>query len=52
MDWNRNKMVSKNIILVVVSHSDDETISMGGTIKKHINSGDDVYVISMTDGVG
>lgn len=38
-------------ILVVVAHSDDETISMAGTIRKHINKGDIVRVISMTDGV-
>ena len=40
------------IILVVVAHSDDEAISMGGTIKKHVEIGDSVYVVSMTDGVG
>jgi LmbE family N-acetylglucosaminyl deacetylase len=40
------------IVLVVVAHSDDESISMAGTIRKHIDSGDKVYVISMTDGVG
>jgi LmbE family N-acetylglucosaminyl deacetylase len=40
------------VVLVVVAHSDDETISMGGTIAKHIKNGDEVYVVSMTDGVG
>lgn len=40
------------IILVVVAHKDDETIGMGGTIKKHIDNGDQVYVTSMTNGVG
>ena len=43
-------MTDKNI-LIVVAHSDDETIGMGGTIKKHHENGDKVYVISMTDGV-
>ncbi|OUW35607.1 MAG: GlcNAc-PI de-N-acetylase [Verrucomicrobia bacterium TMED175] len=38
-------------VLVVVAHSDDETISMGGTIKKHFNLGDIIYVMSMTDGI-
>lgn len=38
-------------ILVIVSHPDDESISMAGTICKHVNEGDKVYVISMTDGV-
>ena len=40
------------VVLVVVAHSDDESISMAGTIAKHIKKGDKVYVISMTDGVG
>ncbi len=39
-------------ILVIVAHPDDECIAMAGTIKKHINKGDDVLVISMTNGVG
>lgn len=44
--------MKKNIILVVIAHSDDEAIGMGGTIKKHVDSGDIVHVISMTNGVG
>ena len=43
-------MKQKNI-LVVVSHTDDETIGMGGTIKKHIKEGCNVFAMSMTDGV-
>lgn len=43
--------MTKNV-LVVVAHSDDETISMAGTIRKHVLRGDAVHVISMTDGVG
>lgn len=39
-------------VLIVVAHPDDESLGMGGTISKHINNGDDVFVISMTDGVG
>ena len=42
----------KEVVLIVVAHPDDETIGMGGSIKKHINKGDEVYVMSMTDGVG
>ncbi len=42
----------KKNILVVVAHSDDETIGLAGTMKKHILEGDEVNVISMTDGVG
>ncbi len=40
------------IVLVVVAHSDDETISMAGTLIKHVAKGDEVFVVSMTDGVG
>ena len=38
-------------ILVVVAHSDDEVIGLGGTIANHICNNDKVYVVSMTDGV-
>ena len=40
------------IILVIVAHTDDETIGMGGTIARHVFEGDNVFSISMTDGVG
>ena len=43
--------MKKNNVLIIVAHSDDETIGMGGTIKKHVNNKDNVYAISMTDGV-
>jgi LmbE family N-acetylglucosaminyl deacetylase len=39
-------------ILIIVAHSDDEAIGMGGAICKHIEAGHAVSVISMTDGVG
>jgi LmbE family N-acetylglucosaminyl deacetylase len=39
-------------ILVVVAHSDDETIGMGGTIAKLASAGAKVSVMSLTDGVG
>ena len=42
----------REVVLVVVAHSDDESISMAGTISKHIKKGDKVFVISMTNGVG
>ena len=40
------------VVLVVVAHSDDESISMAGTISKHVKKGDKVFVVSMTNGVG
>jgi LmbE family N-acetylglucosaminyl deacetylase len=42
---------SKNI-LIIVAHTDDETIGMGGTIANHTKDGDKVFAVSMTDGVG
>ena len=43
-------MKSKNI-LIVVAHSDDETIGCGGTICKHVEDGHKVFAMSFTDGV-
>ena len=39
-------------VLVVIAHSDDETIGAGGSLARHLNQGDKVCVVSMTDGVG
>jgi LmbE family N-acetylglucosaminyl deacetylase len=39
-------------ILVIVAHSDDETIGLGGTIAKHVSEGEQVFGIYLTDGVG
>ena len=44
--------MNNDVVLVVVAHSDDETIGMGGTIKRHVNKGDKVIIMSMTNGVG
>lgn len=43
---------SNKNILIIVAHSDDETIGMGGTIANHTKDGDKVFAVSMTDGVG
>ena len=45
-------MDSNKIILIVVAHTDDEALSMAGTIVKHRYDGDKVFAMSMTDGVG
>ena len=42
----------KNTVLVVVAHTDDEALGLGGTISKHSENGDTVYGISMTNGIG
>ncbi|MCC4241926.1 PIG-L deacetylase family protein [Thalassospira povalilytica] len=39
-------------VLVVVAHSDDEALGCGASIARHVENGDNVYVLSMTDGVG
>lgn len=42
---------NKHIVLVVVAHTDDEALGLGGTIAKHVENGDVVFGVSMTDGV-
>ena len=37
-------------VLIVAAHLDDEILGVGGTILKHIESGDDVYVCIATSG--
>ena len=39
-------------VLVVAAHADDEVLGCGATIKKHVDSGDQITIIFMTDGVG
>ena len=38
------------VVLVVVAHTDDETLGCGGTIARHVKNGVKVYGLSMTDG--
>lgn len=40
-----------DVVLVVAAHADDEVLGCGGTIAKHIDNGDKVIVMFMTDGV-
>lgn len=42
---------SNQVILIVVAHPDDETLGCGGTIARHVQNGDRVYAVAMTDGV-
>lgn len=37
-------------ILAVVAHPDDETIGVGGTLYKHVRTGDEVHVLILGDG--
>ena len=43
--------LKKEKVLIIVAHTDDETFGMGGSILYHKNKGDDIYAISLTDGV-
>lgn len=38
-------------VLVVVAHADDEALGCGGTISRHVEQGDTVYLVLMADGV-
>ena len=37
-------------VLVIAPHNDDEVLGVGGTIKRYINKGHDVYVCEVTSG--
>lgn len=40
----------KNRILAIAPHNDDEIIGLGGTLLKHIDEGDDVFICIVTKG--
>ncbi|MBE3024363.1 PIG-L family deacetylase [Janthinobacterium sp. GW458P] len=44
--------MNRHTVLVVIAHTDDEALGLGGTIARHVENGDIVYAVSMTDGVG
>ncbi|KGG12094.1 MULTISPECIES: PIG-L deacetylase family protein [Prochlorococcus] len=43
---------TNNKVLIIVAHTDDETLGLGATIAKHVSNGDKVYALSMTNGIG
>ena len=40
-----------NTVLVIAAHPDDETLGCGGTVARHVDAGDHVKVIFVSDGV-
>ena len=40
-----------NKVFVVAAHPDDEVLGCGGTLLKHIDQGDKVYILFVTEGV-
>lgn len=38
-------------ILVIVAHPDDEVLGMGGTLLRHKNEGDEIYIQILTNGL-
>ena len=38
-------------IFVVAAHPDDEILGCGGTLLKHIDNGDKVYILFVSEGV-
>lgn len=46
----RDNIKQRNIVLAIGAHPDDIEIGCGGTIKKHVFSGDDVFFIVATSG--
>jgi len=43
--------LSKNRVLIVAAHPDDEVLGCGGAIARHIDSGDIVKILIIADGV-
>src|ERR1700681_1192138 len=37
-------------VAVIVAHPDDEVLGCGGTIRRHILAGDEVWVVILADG--
>ena len=38
-------------VLIIAAHPDDEVLGVGGTIMKHVESGDDVKIVILATGI-
>ena len=38
-------------VLVIAAHPDDEVLGCGGTIAKHIDNGDEVNILILSEGI-
>ena len=43
-------LAAMNQVLVVAAHPDDEVLGCGGTIARHVDSGDQVQVLIVAEG--
>lgn len=46
------KISKSNVVLIICAHVDDETLGIGGTISRHVYEGNQVFAMSMTNGIG
>ena len=37
-------------VAVIVAHPDDEVLGCGGTIRRHVLAGDEVWIVILADG--
>ena len=44
--------MKKKCILCVVAHPDDEALGVGGTLIKHVERGDKVNIVILSEGEG